>query len=602
MITINNIFTFTAKRKSGRRSLIHDLPIGEEERKKNTIDFNTKYMTQEANTLREKLKSRHSRGDSTNRLFPVVTSNAENNIFSKETNETEINKLTLKTANNLTRNLKNENTNTNQFNKLNPLHSRELKNKECSVLDEDKSIKVGLDVEFNQSGSTPALSEILDSENDLDLSESEAKKLIKKNLAKQYNFKQDAEIQNQLYQLKQKNKKNLKEDKNACTKDQKINENNNSNNPNSNKKGLIEGKNIKVSLNNQNNKEKYEESPKRKKHIGELIGFDKDSQRDKLAHIKNKLKSLKIETYTNDNLDKEETVEDKELSFSSDNSLMRQVSKIYKMRQKSTESLIAMADPQENKFHKINSDGKFKTISKYPNNNISALESKIGKKAMLMSEFKNSNFFHKFKLFENNKNLKNKMNSSHHSNLRNSSLENSKFNNSKNLGLNSNIDNQNTTNNNSNYKSNQDKIFLTAKELKQKKLDELYVKNINYDKILKNNLDMMRNLFPDKKGKKDFKDFQTLRTTHNAFFKKFNKELAKKSSRNSVLVLESNNNTESLNNENFNSKKNYANINNQTEYNFNEEAVNYSTNERYGFRKNEKMDKNITASNGIFWG
>lgn len=587
-------------------------------------------MTQQANALREKLKSRQSKADSINKCFPSVMINAENNIFSKETNETENNKILTKiSTNNFTKNLfSNANSKNNIFNSLNNEENKDLN--QNNIL--NYSIKVGLDVELDESGSTPGLSEILDSDNDLNLNESEIKKLIKKNLAKHYDFKQDEDIKNQLWRLKQKNKTDL-EAKNFSNKD--LNNNNingNSNIPNSknhlnqnfidaNKKSAIEANDKTKTLfcsPTSNQKEKCEESPKRKKYIGELIRFDSsknNGEKKNLAKIKdaaeaaatanNKHKNLKINTNENLHFTKEDTEEENydendEISIASDNSLMKQAMKLYNMHQKGPELLNVMNNKKLFNLNHLCSEKKLKTKSylkaNYDNDNFSkglCLDDKINRRDMLMSDFKNSNFFHKFKLFEKN-NFKNKNNSANnYPNLRNSSYDN-------------------LYNNNNKSSNKQNKIFLTAKEKKQKKLDELYVRNINYDKILKKNLEMMKNLFPEKKGKKASKDFINFRSTHNGFSQNINEENIKNWSRNNVLGLESNENTESVNthannniysnnnNINYNTNNNNVEINIRTDYECNEETINNSNNERNEFKRNKNFNKMNTGSNGIF--
>jgi len=164
-----------ASRKSDIRPLIPNLAF-EEDRKKNIIDFNSKYLSEGANALREKLKTRQSRADSINKHFGALTSNNENYIFSKEKNETE-NKMNSKTANNFNKYILNSNAN-NNFENLNLLKYEEKQL-------EDESIKVGLDVEFDESYSDSGITEILNSDKDQHLKEDEIKRLIKQILKKQ---------------------------------------------------------------------------------------------------------------------------------------------------------------------------------------------------------------------------------------------------------------------------------------------------------------------------------------------------------------------------------------------------------------------------------
>lgn len=537
---------------------------------KNIVDFNTKYMTNEANALREKLKSRQSRADSSKQFAlkeekenNLLSNNNQNNVFSKETNETD-NKIFTKSYN----------TNFNNYHDNKNIRTASNKKKNIVNINKsdglNESIKTGLDVELNYSGSTPDLSEILDSRNKLNLKDEEMQKLIKKNLAKQYNFKTDEEVKNQINKLfsKKSNNKNKKPNENKDINNNKINVNkkdsgieNNKNKPgffNSNQKNN----------NNNNNKLKNEESPTRKNHIGDLIKFEKNSEKEKLA-MYNKINNVKIKL-NNMNIENDEN--DEENSVSSNDSLMQYVSNVYKLRQKSTER--ARQDKTKSKLTELD-----KIINN--NNNFNEI---INKKASLLSEFKNSNFFNKFKFFEkNNNNSNNKLKRRNHSNLRNASYDNS-FINNKNVSFIKNNFNQNTNNIKNNSNGN-DKIILTAKEIKQRKLDELYVKNINYDKILKNNIEIMRNLFPNKK-KKIIKPLNSS-TAYNGFFNV--KDEVKYSSRNSVLHLESNNNTNlfntnltnfknnsQCNNNTINNKENYLN----SEYNQTDNSIQNKHNEK----------------------
>jgi len=490
----------------------------------------------------------------------------------------------------------------------------------------DESIKEGLDVEFNESGSTPGLSEILDSDNDLNLSEREMKKLIKKNLAKQYDFKQDEDVKNQLRRLKQKDKAAFKEEAEEEKKEEKLTnkdlkridaagESNNLlnkkkiNSENTHKKSAIELNNKTKSsffTPNSNQREKYPDSPRRKKYIGELITFDNNNnnnaQKQTLAKlkaaasaVKNNLKHLKIKINPNENLqlDKEETADIDEISFSSNHSLMEQVTKIYKMGHNSSGSLIAVSNLKDNNLINNEKEGKLKTNSSKNENIYNKRlnhEYKQNIKAILKSELKNSNFFHRFKLFENN-NLKNK------NNLRNFINENiSKKNNNPNV--------KNKENSNNNYKlSHQDKIYLTAKEVKHKKLDELYVKSINYDKILKSNIDIMKTLFPNKNEKKISKDIDDFRrATHNGFFKKLNEQEFnnQSASRNTVLEHEFNKNTMTTNSANhsvYNHKNNNGEIKIKYEDEGNKETLNNLNNNtslKIDTKKNYTID-NIDA-------
>lgn len=160
------------------------------EKQKNLIDFNSKYLINEANALREKLKSRQSRTDSSNK--PILDSPCENNFILKDTNDTE--NLNVR--------------NTKQLNLKNLISNEENNNIYSNTENLNNTIKIGLEVEFNESGSTPNLSEILDSENELNLDKEELRKVVIKNLAKQYNFKTDEEIKNQQIKMREMNKPN----------------------------------------------------------------------------------------------------------------------------------------------------------------------------------------------------------------------------------------------------------------------------------------------------------------------------------------------------------------------------------------------------------
>lgn len=539
-------------------------------------------MTQEAKNLREKLISRQSRVDSTNNPFPALTSNAEKNIFSKETNETE-NKIDTKTYPKLTKNFIMSDIKNNKK----TLYDEDKSN---SDLFEDRSIKKGLEVEFNDGESYPNLSEVLDSDNDLNLNEDETKKLIVKNLAKQYNFKQDEEVRIQLMKLKKKNKQ---EKGNKDKKELNNNNNDNLNNLNNkkdnyhnrdNKQLTVEANKTKSSalIPSTNQKDKIEENNKRKKYIGELIRFDSFSERNGLGRQKfGKFESKNLNSKI-DNLINEETLNNNDLSISSNNSLINQVKKIYKIHKKNTESFNARSNVKNNRLLNSNKINK--------NENKNSFNDKIQTKAVIINDFKNTNFFHKFKLFDNSDKKLNLRKDSHIGNFSN---ENSNNNKGKSIF-------------NKNYHHNpnkkfQESEFLTEKEIKEKKLDEQYVKSIDYDKIMKNNLEKMKNLFPGRKHKKNSKDFDAFRKTHFVLFKNLNDEL-KHSSRNSILIPESNNNTQSIYNVNNNDYNNFnSEIKIQYNYECNAETYNHIQNERNAFRKNEKLDKTNTELLGKYY-
>ena len=64
-----------------------------------------------------------------------------------------------------------------------------------------------MDVEFRECGSTPEMSELIDSQNSLKLDDKQRRKYIMKNLNKQYNFTTDKQVKGELDKYKSNKKK-----------------------------------------------------------------------------------------------------------------------------------------------------------------------------------------------------------------------------------------------------------------------------------------------------------------------------------------------------------------------------------------------------------
>ena len=74
-----------------------------------------------------------------------------------------------------------------------------------------EKIKIGLDVDFHDCGSTPNMSELVDSDNSLKLDDEQKHKYFIKNLSKKYNFTTNNQVKLELdkYKNNKENNKNL---------------------------------------------------------------------------------------------------------------------------------------------------------------------------------------------------------------------------------------------------------------------------------------------------------------------------------------------------------------------------------------------------------
>lgn len=445
-------------------------------RKQNDIDFNVKYLSKEAANLREKLKSRisHSevKGDSSNSnnqppQFNDYKPEIERNINEKVSEENNI-----------------------------------YQKQERLMIKTNHKFKDGLGVKLNDE-SIPNLSIILDSENELNLNESQMKKLIIKNLKKQYNFESNQDIQTHLKSIISRSnnfreKENQANDKAVIMKKIKPQKTEDENNnklffARDNKKNLkISGSKVKPRFFQNEDKHKMPNkipcNCPTKKYVGELINFDNN---------KNKKNNKKPTQLNIENANMAEAENEKELSSDqndeSDDSLMECMKNMYKKQQNRSESPIG--------------DGNEKSIvekdDKHIENEVKKLKSDpFGSKASLMNEFKNSNFYNKFKIFQtdNFKKAKNKNNTSpqrKHLEDKKTTTNNKTFSNFKNVFS---IKGGKYGNPMNNYSEFIKKNKLTKKELHNKKLDDLYIRSIDYDKILKQNITLMKSLFPLKKA------------------------------------------------------------------------------------------------------
>jgi len=473
----------------------------DEETKKNAVDFNPKYLSKEANAIREKLKSRQLRTDPS-KPFELKEDKEKNNLNNinntcNNNDHNYQNSPSLKKAYEIEKKSCTKTYNTNYKNYYNyenlttsPLRRFNI-NKSNSC---DNYSNMDLDSLSNESRSTPNISEIFDSKNQLNLGEEEIRKLIPKNLVKQYKFKTDEEVKKHINKILNKKPiinqdKKIIENKNNENKKFNVNTNtqtdynnilkegNKTNRGFFNWKSNIKNKEyLKYNMNKTNNMIKHdlEFNNTRKNHIGNLIKFDKNVEKDNLKlnnkpnKLKNKINSINME---NNEVFKNQTI-------CSNDSCIKFDDKEY---------ILCQNNPE--KIGQDKSSSKLTELDKIIKNNINFYEI-IDNKAFLLNEYKNSNFFNKFNFFEKNKKFKNELKKQmfkkNYFNSRNPSSDNSFA----------------KTNFDDRKKSNTKDNLLSFKNLREKKFDLTYEKTFEYDRILKDNIDVMRSLFPSKNKNK----------------------------------------------------------------------------------------------------